>query len=314
MTRIVCAIAILFLPTILHAEPIRFARSPALSPDGKTIAFSYLGDLWTVDASGGVARHLTMHEKHDFNPVFSPDGQWIAFSSNRHGQYDVFVIPVKGGRPKRLTFDSADDHVTGWSPDSGSILFMSSREIDLPYKVELYSISLAGGQPKRISVFEGRDGSYSPKGDQIAYVRGPGTWYRKGYHGSSNDDIWICDADGSNNRRLTTHNGQDNYPNWSPTARRSTTSAIAAAAGESRQPGNRRQPVRLTEHKDEFVRRARISANGERSSTNAASISDLLDQVEEVASSHRGERRRQGRQRDDQDLHDRRQRILVVAR
>src|SRR2546425_69787 len=96
--------AVLFLIAIpLQAqEPIRFARSPALSPDARTVAFSYLGDLWTVDAKGGVAQQLTRHEKHDFNPVFSPDEQWIAFSSNRHGQYDVFVVPIKGGRPRRL--------------------------------------------------------------------------------------------------------------------------------------------------------------------------------------------------------------------
>ena len=156
MTRILVAVVLLVGPVVVHAEPIRFARSPALSPDGRTVAFSYLGDLWTVDAKGGVATHLTMHEKHDFNPVFSPDGQWIAFSSNRHGQYDVFVIPVKGGRPKRLTFDSGDDYVTGWSPESDNVLFMSNREIDLPFKIELYSISIHGGQEKRISVFEGR--------------------------------------------------------------------------------------------------------------------------------------------------------------
>src|SRR5262245_38856992 len=75
------------------SEPIRFARSPDISPDGKQVVFSYLGDLWMVDASGGVARHLTMHEKHDFGPVFSPDGTHIAFSSNRHGTYDVFTMP-----------------------------------------------------------------------------------------------------------------------------------------------------------------------------------------------------------------------------
>ena len=90
MTRILIASFILLAGTTLNAqEPIRFARTPDISPDGRTVAFSYLGDLWLVDVNGGGARHLTMHEKHDFNPIFSPDGQWIAFSSNRHGQYDV---------------------------------------------------------------------------------------------------------------------------------------------------------------------------------------------------------------------------------
>src|SRR4051795_13483399 len=90
-------------------EPIRCARTPDISPDGKLIAFSYLGDIWTVEAIGGVARPVTMHEAHDINPVFSPDGKWIAFSSNRHGQYDVFVSPSYGGKAKRLTFDHAND-------------------------------------------------------------------------------------------------------------------------------------------------------------------------------------------------------------
>src|SRR5437763_16619914 len=78
-------------------EPIRFARTPDISPDGKLVAFSYLGDIWVVDSIGGVARPVTMHEKHEINPVFSPDGRTLAFSSNRHGNYDVFIIPVQGG-------------------------------------------------------------------------------------------------------------------------------------------------------------------------------------------------------------------------
>src|ERR1044072_738540 len=93
-------------------EPIRFARPPDISPDGKLVAFSYLGDIWTVESVGGVARPVTMHEAHDINPVFSPDGKYVAFSSNRHGSYDVFVSPAVGGRPRRLTFDSGHDTVT----------------------------------------------------------------------------------------------------------------------------------------------------------------------------------------------------------
>ena len=69
---------------------------------------------------------------------------------------------------------------------------MSGRQTDFPGRVEFYAVSINGGQVKRISAYEGRDAAYSPKGDMIAYVRGPGTWYhRKGYLGSANDDIWI---------------------------------------------------------------------------------------------------------------------------
>jgi tricorn protease len=250
------------------SEPIRFGRTPDISPDGKQVVFSYLGDLWIVDAAGGVARHLTMHEKHDFAPVFSPNGKHIAFSSNRHGTYDVFVIPVQGGRPKRLTYDSADDFVTGWSPDGKSVLFASTRQTDFPSRQELYTIPAAGGRAVRVSAHEGREGTFSPKGDQIAYVRGPGTWYRKGYRGSSNDDVWIAKADGTNNRQFTSFNGQDNFPQWSPDGK--TLYWVSECLGT---PANivcreidapdATAPRPVTSHKDEAVRRARLSGNGE---------------------------------------------------
>src|ERR1700688_1279030 len=78
-------------------EPIRFGRTPDISPDGRLVAFSYLGDIWVVDAIGGIARPVTMHEAHDIAPCFSPDGRSVAFSSNRHGTYDVFVVSALGG-------------------------------------------------------------------------------------------------------------------------------------------------------------------------------------------------------------------------
>src|SRR5262245_5150399 len=108
---------ITFIPASDSQEPIRFARTPDIAPDGKSVAFSYLGDIWVVEAIGGVARPVTMHEAHDINPVFSPDGRWLAFSSNRHGSYDVFVVPSHGGKPRRLSYDSSQDMVAGWTPD-----------------------------------------------------------------------------------------------------------------------------------------------------------------------------------------------------
>jgi tricorn protease len=247
-------------------EPIRFGRLPDISPDGKHVAFSYLGDIWIVETIGGIARPVTMHQAHDTAPVFSPDGQQIAFSSNRHGSYDVFVVPVQGGKPKRLTFDSASDMVSGWSPDGKSILFTSTRSTAFPPALELYSVPVEGGAVRRVTAAEGKEGVYSPKGDQIAYVRGPGTWYRKGYRGSSNDDIWICNADGSNNRRLTTFEGQDNSPMWSCDCQ--TLYYVSDFFGDAKRPvanivkqdaAGKSAPRLVTTHQDEGVRRARIS-------------------------------------------------------
>jgi tricorn protease len=112
----VLSTAVAVLITTAAQEPSRFARTPDLTPDGKLVAFSYLGDIWTVETIGGVARPVTVHEAHDINPVFSPDGKFIAFSSNRHGGYDVFVVPAVGGKPRRLTFGIAADLVTVCSP------------------------------------------------------------------------------------------------------------------------------------------------------------------------------------------------------
>src|SRR5258708_15400855 len=111
-------LSLLLLASLAAAQhPIRFGRTPDISPDGKQVAFSYLGDIWIVETIGGIARPVTMHRAHEHSPVFSPDGKMLAFSSNRHGSYDVFVVPVQGGKPRRLTFDSAADLVTGWAPD-----------------------------------------------------------------------------------------------------------------------------------------------------------------------------------------------------
>src|SRR6188472_2682838 len=90
----VCSLSVAASGSTFAQEPIRFARTPDISPDGRLVAFSYLGDIWVVESIGGVARPVTLHEAHDVNPVFSPDGRQIAFASNRHGSYDVFVVPT----------------------------------------------------------------------------------------------------------------------------------------------------------------------------------------------------------------------------
>src|SRR5579872_2351978 len=76
-------------------------RYPAISPDGQTILFSYKGDIYSVSAKGGTAVPLTISESYEFAPVWSHDGRWIAFASDRYGNFDVFVMPATGGEARR---------------------------------------------------------------------------------------------------------------------------------------------------------------------------------------------------------------------
>ena len=99
---------------VTTAAPIKLARHPDYHA-GK-IVFSYLGDLWVANEDGTGAHRVTDHTARDIYPRFSPDGKWIAFSSNRYGNNDVFVIPAEGGAAKQLTFHSGNDEVVGLEP------------------------------------------------------------------------------------------------------------------------------------------------------------------------------------------------------
>src|SRR5579883_1470167 len=123
------------------AREAKLVRYPSYS-NGR-VAFTYLGDIWTANEDGSNVQRLTANPARDVYPRFSPDGKWIAFSSDRNGNYDVYVIPAAGGQPKQLTFHSADDYVLSWSPDSRSILFSSQRGDD--FMAKLYTIHVEGG-------------------------------------------------------------------------------------------------------------------------------------------------------------------------
>jgi len=103
LMRPAVVLALTLLTTTLPAQenPL-WLRQPAISPDGSIIVFCYQGDLWRVPAAGGDAVLLTTHDAVDAGPVWSHDGKLIAFTSNRYGNYDVFVMPSGGGQATRL--------------------------------------------------------------------------------------------------------------------------------------------------------------------------------------------------------------------
>ena len=193
-------------------------RKPTIS---KTqIAFSYGGDLWIVDRSGGEARRLTSDIGVEINPVFSPDGTMIAFTGEYDGNEDVYVIPAAGGVPKRLTTHPGSDQVVGWTRDGKRILFRSGR---LSYAgfLQLYTVSVNGGFPEVIPLPMAYDGSYSPDSSHLAYV--PWTNFResvqggvglKHYRGGLASPIWIANLSDSAIVKVPRTNSNDSSPMW----------------------------------------------------------------------------------------------------
>ena len=115
------------LPASAQTATASWMRYPAISPDGQTIVFTYMGDLYRVAASGGVATPLTTHPAHDFMPVWSNDSRQIAFASDRHGNFDLFVMPATGGEARRLTFHSAPEYPYTFAPDDQGLVFGAAR-------------------------------------------------------------------------------------------------------------------------------------------------------------------------------------------
>ncbi len=151
-------------------SPIIGARQPALSPDGKRLAFVYRGDIWIADARGGRAIPITSHLETDATPLFSPDGNWIAFSSKRNGNWDIYVIPADGGSARQLTWHSGGDVPTGWSPDGKYLLFSGKRDT---VNYSLFALDVNTGVTRVLTEDYATINSpnYSPDGKQVAYGR-----------------------------------------------------------------------------------------------------------------------------------------------
>ena len=160
------------LRIVADASPIKLARHPDYHAG--RITFSYLGDIWIANEDGSGVRRLTDNRAREIYPRFSPDGRWIAFSSNRYGNNDVFVVPAEGGAPQRLTFHSGNDEVVGWSRDSKQVIFRAARGVGaFPNVATLHTIAVDGGQEQPLPVDWGFSGSFSPDGKSLVFNRHP---------------------------------------------------------------------------------------------------------------------------------------------
>jgi tricorn protease len=211
-TLILAAFLTTFAQSALAAEDtILLVHSPTVNRS--QVVFAYGGYLWSVPRAGGEARQLTTGG-HEVLPVFSPDGNWIAFTGQYDGNVDAFVMPAEGGEPRRLTFHPGPDVAVGWTPNGKRVLFRSSREAYADF-ARLYTVPMEGGWPEVLPMWRGEGGSYSAEGGRLAYVpnlKWQTSWKR--YRGGQTTPVYIVQLNDLKIEKVPRENSNDSNPVW----------------------------------------------------------------------------------------------------
>lgn len=198
-------------------DELRLVTNPALSPDGSTLAFAWGGDLWTVPSTGGAARPITRSPARDREPKFSPDGKQIAFTSDRSGSWQAYVMPSEGGSPRQITFHTAGQSLEGWFPDGKSLLTHANRDHFWRQGDRFFRINLDQREAEHL-LFDaaGDDGDLSPDGKKLLFTREGEAWWRKGYHGSQASQVWLFDLETKAIKQVVAGEFGARSPLWRP--------------------------------------------------------------------------------------------------
>lgn len=172
-------------------------RHNSISPDGKTLAFSYKGDIWTVPSTGGEATQITSNQAHDSEPLWTRDSQNIIFTSHREGSKDIYLTSISGGVPKRLTALPGNETPLAVLED-GSILFSwyngsveSESYGDFPGTAQLYRTDISGSAPSLVTSLPIMAMSVNSDGSVIYEdYKGYEDPLRKHHTSSVTRDIW----------------------------------------------------------------------------------------------------------------------------
>ncbi|HEX9654148.1 MAG TPA: protease, partial [bacterium] len=244
------AILISFIFCIdLFAQSIGYYRFPAIR--GETIVFTSEGDLWKVGVAGGTALRLTTHHGTESHPAISPDGKQVAFSAEYEGPTEVYTMPIDGGLPTRWTYEGETATVVGWTPTGqilystehfstlpntqlgvidlekriGTVVALSQASdgsfepggkalffTRLPFQGSRTKRYLGGTAQNIWKFADGREEAEPLTADYPGTSKTPMWWNGRVYFASDRDgtmNIWSMDESGGDLRQHTSHQGWD---------------------------------------------------------------------------------------------------------
>ena len=203
----------LLLAVSANAQGTRLLRQPSISDSH--IAFIYGGDLWVSELGQTQAVRITSTAAVESDPHFSPDGETIAFTSNRSGTPSVYTVSVNGGPVTRLTWHPSPVITRGWTPDGERVLYASSRGSAPIEFNRLWTVSVDGGAPDLLTEQWGFNGSFSADGDQIIIDRMTRRDVEfRDYRGGQNTPLVILDLDDLSEIQLPNEASADIEPIW----------------------------------------------------------------------------------------------------
>ena len=209
---------ILFLiaPSTFGAGAVGYYRQPALFKDG--IVFVAEGDLWKVGDKGGAATRLTSNVGEESLPAVSPDGKTLAFAAHYDGPDEVYTMPVEGGSPRRRTFDGARVTFVGWTPDGKTLVGTDADATLPQTRLVALDLTkqevAATRQP--VPLAQAADGVYDESGKTLFFTRLPfqGS-HTKRYKGGTAQNLWKYTAGAAEATPLTAdYPGASKNPMW----------------------------------------------------------------------------------------------------
>jgi tricorn protease len=215
MKRLLCFVLVqlALLSTNLYAEETRLLRQPTVSDSH--IAFTHAGDIWLTDLNGANSQRLTSTAAVESHPHFSPDGQQIAFSSNRSGTNSVYVMPTTGGQATRLTWHADGGGVRGWTPDGQKVLFTSGRDTAPRPINRLWTVSVTGGPAELVLNQWAFNGSFSADGKMLVIdrmTRWDTEW--RNYRGGQNTPLVVVNLSNLKETMIDSESSADIEPVW----------------------------------------------------------------------------------------------------